>query len=78
MPADRWAAWQVPVDVNRASVAELASLDGIGPKLAARIVARRPFASVDEVATVSGIGQRRLTRLRPRLVLDDGGADHVR
>jgi Helix-hairpin-helix motif len=78
MPADRWAAWQVPVDVNRASAAELASLDGIGPKLAARIVARRPFASVDEVATVSGIGQRRLARLRPRLVLDDGVPDHVR
>jgi competence ComEA-like helix-hairpin-helix protein len=78
MPADRWAAWAVPVDVNRASVAELASLDGIGPKLAARIVAARPFASVDDVARVSGIGQRRLARLRPRLVLDDGGPDHVR
>ena len=78
MPADRWAAWAVPVDVNRASVAELASLDGIGPKLAARIVAARPFGRVDDVAHVAGVGQRRLARLRPRLVLDDGGPDHVR
>ena len=71
MPPDRLAAWGAPVDVNRATVDELASLDGIGPKLAARIVAARPFRSVDEVARVRGIGRRRLARLRPRLVLDE-------
>ena len=78
MPAERWAAWAVPVDVNRASLQELASLDGIGPKLAARIVAARPFARVDDVATVRGVGRRRLARLRPRLVLDEDPGDHVR
>src|SRR5881394_1575218 len=43
MRPERLAAWGAPVDVNGATVEELASLDGIGPKLAARIVAARPF-----------------------------------
>ena len=71
MPPERLAAWRAPVDVNHATVAELASLDGIGPALAARIVAARPFASVTDVARVRGIGVRRLARLRARLVLDE-------
>jgi competence protein ComEA len=69
---DGLAAWGVPVDVNRATVEELASLEGIGPALAARIAAARPFASVEDVARVPGIGRRRLARLRPRLTLDRG------
>jgi hypothetical protein len=63
----RLAAWQVPLDANRASAAELASLDGIGPSLAAHIVAARPFTSVDDVARVRGVGPRRLAALRYRL-----------
>ena len=78
MAPDRLAAWDAPVDVNAATVEELASLDGVGPKLAARIVAGRPFRSVEEVAKVRGIGRRRLARLRPRLVLDEERGDGVR
>jgi competence ComEA-like helix-hairpin-helix protein len=78
MRAERLAAWAAPVNPNRASVEELASLDGVGPKLAARIVAARPFHTVDDVARVRGIGLRRLARLRPRLVLDEGPRDQVR
>ncbi|MGZ3427734.1 MAG: ComEA family DNA-binding protein, partial [Polyangia bacterium] len=58
MAPDRLVAWGAPVDVNGATVEELASLDGVGPKLAARIVAARPFRSVEEVAAVRGIGRR--------------------
>src|SRR5579859_7848132 len=50
MAPARMAALGMPVDVNRASAEELASLDGIGLKLAARIIAARPFTSVDDVA----------------------------
>jgi competence ComEA-like helix-hairpin-helix protein len=78
MAPDRLAAWGAPVDINRASVEELASLDGIGPKLGARIVAARPFASVEDIARVRGVGKRRLARLRPRLSLDEGTVDRVR
>jgi competence ComEA-like helix-hairpin-helix protein len=71
MAPARLAAWGVAIDVNRATVEELASLEGVGPALAARIVAARPFVTVEEVARVRGIGERRLARLRERLFLDE-------
>jgi competence ComEA-like helix-hairpin-helix protein len=71
MLPERLAAWSAAVDVNRASAEELASLDGVGEKLAARIVAARPFVTIDDVGLVKGIGMRRLARLRSRLVLDE-------
>lgn len=56
------------VDLNRATVAELQSLPGIGPVIAARIVAHRddngPFASVEDLLDVPGIGETRLAELR--------------
>jgi competence ComEA-like helix-hairpin-helix protein len=78
MAPDRLAAWGAPVDINHATVEELASLDGVGLKLGARIVAARPFASVDDLARVRGIGRRRLARLRARLFLDERAGDRVR
>ena len=50
------------VDVNAAGVAELERLPGIGPALAARIVAERkahgPFSTVEELQRVRGIGPK--------------------
>ena len=58
----------VPVDVNRASEADLTALRGIGPTLARRIVAYReangPFRSVEELAQVKGIGAAKLEGFR--------------
>jgi competence ComEA-like helix-hairpin-helix protein len=71
MAAARLRLWGAPVDVNRATAEELASLDGVGPKLAERIVHARPFRSIADVANVAGIGPRRLERLKRRLVLDE-------
>lgn len=57
------------VDLNRASPVELEALPGIGPALAARIIASREaegrFGSVDELLRVPGIGPALLERLRP-------------
>jgi competence protein ComEA len=56
------------VDLNHATVSELETLPGIGPKLAGRIVEyrmRAPFHTVDDVANVSGIGPKRLEAIRP-------------
>lgn len=57
------------IDINRASAGELEALPGVGPALAARIVAFReangPFATADGLDAVSGIGARTLERLRP-------------
>jgi competence ComEA-like helix-hairpin-helix protein len=69
MAPARLAAFGVAVDLNRASAAELESLDGIGPRLAQRIVAARPFAGVDDLVRVRGIGEKRLAALRPRLLV---------
>jgi competence protein ComEA len=57
-----------PLDLNRASAAELERLPGLGPVLAQRIVdyraANGPFMSVDELAEVSGISPRMVDELR--------------
>lgn len=65
------AASSGPLDLNRASAAELEQLPGIGPALAARIVAHReaegPFASPRDLLEVSGIGEKTLARFEDRL-----------
>jgi DNA uptake protein ComE-like DNA-binding protein len=63
--ADRQPARAAPLDVNHASEAELARLPGIGPALAARIVAARPFEDVDALRRVRGLRRSTLERLRP-------------
>lgn len=55
------------VDLNTADSARLVALPGIGPALAARIVARRRverFRRVEELTEVQGIGPATLERLR--------------
>ncbi len=60
-----------PVSINHATAAELERLSGIGPTLAARIVAYRKehgyFATVDDLVKVRGIGPKLLERLRPQV-----------
>lgn len=52
------------IDANRATAEQLQTLRGIGPAMAARIIAERerhPFASLDDLARrVRGVGVRRL------------------
>jgi competence protein ComEA len=57
-----------PIDVNRAGAEELQRLPGVGPVMAARIVAERqkkPFAAVEDLRRVSGIGPKTLEKMRP-------------
>jgi len=57
-----------PVDINRASEPELVRLPGVGPALAARIVAARPFAEIDDLRRVRGLRAVLFERLRPLVV----------
>ena len=58
-----------PVDLNAATVEQFDALPGVGPVMAAAIVAWRAangkFTSVDQLGEVDGIGPARLERLRP-------------
>lgn len=60
------------IDINRANEIELQHLPGVGPKMAAKIVADRaangPFATVAELRRVKGIGPKTLEALIPFLV----------
>ena len=58
------------IGLNTASEKELMSINGIGPVLSARIIAGRPYRSVDELLKVKGIGPKRLERFRPYFVVD--------
>jgi competence ComEA-like helix-hairpin-helix protein len=52
-------------DLNLATYEELQKLPGIGPKLAERILAQRPFQSPEDLTAVPAIGSKTLERLRP-------------
>ena len=62
---------QFQVDINKADWPELATLPGVGRKMAERIVQSReqggPFADIDDLRRVRGIGARTLETLRPYL-----------
>jgi competence ComEA-like helix-hairpin-helix protein len=53
------------IDINTASAEELDKLPGIGPKMAERIVANRPYKTIEDLDKVPGIGTATLDRLRP-------------
>lgn len=70
------------VNINSATIAELQSVRGIGPKTAAAIVAYRDahgaFANVDELENVKGIGAKSLKKMEANLTAtkSDGGDQH--
>ena len=53
------------IDVNTATEKELRSVPGIGPVMAARIIAARPFRSAGDLKKVNGIGDKNYAKIRP-------------
>lgn len=64
-----------PLDVNRAAVAELAALPGVGPGLAQRIVEERErrgrFDSPEALRYVLGMGPKKLAAIRRFVTVSD-------
>ena len=60
-----------PININRATLRQLDSLDGIGPVIAARIVEYRKvngsFLSVDDLQKVSGIGAAKFAQIKAKV-----------
>lgn len=69
-----WRSTETVVDLNRADVATLQLLPGVGAGLAQRIVDDRrttgPFESVADLTRVSGIGERTIARITPYVTAD--------
>lgn len=67
-PASRSLVDGERIDLNRASVEELAAIPGVGPKLAQRILDERTrrggFTAIEQVDGVRGIGPKLSERLR--------------
>ena len=58
------------INLNKASKEELELIKGIGPVLANRIVAGRPYKTVDELLKIQGIGRKRLESIRGYLTIE--------
>jgi competence protein ComEA len=59
------------VNINTATVEQLTTLPGVGPKLAARIVEYRQksgtFRSAQELMNVKGVGEKNFAKIEPWL-----------
>ena len=60
---------QLSVDINLADAETLTQLQGVGGRLAERIIEARPFESIDDLTRVRGISDKDLERLRPFLTI---------
>lgn len=63
-----------PLSINRASVSELCTIKGVGPKLAEKIVAYRTahgrFSGPADLKKVSGIGKKKAEKILTFVIFD--------
>jgi competence protein ComEA len=60
-----------PISINRATVSDFDSLDGIGPVIARRIIEYRkthgPFMTIEDLQKVSGIGEAKFAQIKSKI-----------
>lgn len=62
-----------PIDINTAPQDELATIPGIGDKMAEAIVlerTRKPFCSTDEIERVAGIGRKKREQIKEYITVE--------
>ena len=61
------------VNLNSATAAQLATLEGIGPKTADLVVQYRvkngPFKKIEEIMNVRGVGEKSFLKIKDRLTV---------
>lgn len=60
-----------PVNINTAEQRDLEKIPGVGPVTAGRIIAGRPYASIDDLKQQPGIGEKTFERIAPYLSIED-------
>ncbi|MEE8290835.1 MAG: phospholipase D-like domain-containing protein [Candidatus Tectomicrobia bacterium] len=60
----------VPLPINTATQGQLESLPGIGPTLAQRIIAGRPYRNMQDLQRVKGIGVRKLAAIQDKIAFE--------
>src|SRR5512143_3307333 len=62
------------VNINTATVEQLTTLPGVGPKLAARVIEYRqksPFRSTRELMNVKGVGEKNFAKIEAYLTVGE-------
>ncbi len=74
------ATLAAPINLNTATVAQLAALPGVGKSTAQRIVDSRQknggFKKIEELMNVKGVGEKSFLKLKPLITVGGEKADH--
>ncbi len=58
-----------PVDLNTADLKALEALPGVGPATAKKIIAARPFQSVDDLSKIKGMTKTKIAALKDKVTV---------
>ena len=58
-----------PVDLNTADQKALEALPGVGPTTAKKIIAARPFKSVDDLSKIKGLSKAKVAALKDKVIV---------